>query len=317
MRVLYLDSSGLTLRRDYPQPTLRPGESLVRVTTAGICGTDLELAQGYMGYSGVPGHEFVGVVEQSSRRDLAGQRVVGEINASCGTCDFCHHDLGRHCSHRTVLGILGRDGAFADYLTLPDRNLLTVPSPLPDEIAVFTEPLAAAYEILEQTTLLPADKVVILGDGRLGAIIALALKAESYAPLVAGHHQAKLDFLERLGLKVELEENLHPGFDLVIDSTGRPSGFTRALELVRPRGRIILKTTAAAGTPLNLAPIVINEITVIGSRCGRFAPALAALQSGRLDPRPLISARFSLDDALGAFDAAANRYNFKCLLNVS
>lgn len=170
MRALYLDSSSLTLRRDYPEPFVRPGESLVRVTTAGICGTDLELARGYMGYTGVSGHEFVGIVAQSSRPDLLGQRVVGEINASCDTCDFCERDLGRHCPDRTVLGILGRDGAFADYLTLPDRNLIPIPSSLPDEMTVFIEPLAAAYEIFEQTTIAPAEKVLILGDGRLGAI---------------------------------------------------------------------------------------------------------------------------------------------------
>jgi threonine dehydrogenase-like Zn-dependent dehydrogenase len=317
MRALYLDSSGMNLRRDYPEPRTPPGESLVRVTTAGICGTDLELARGYMGYSGVPGHEFVGIVERTDSRHLAGQRVVGEINASCDTCDFCAQNLGRHCPHRTVLGILGRDGAFADYLTLPDRNLIPIPEALPDEMAVFIEPLAAAYEIFEQTRIGPNEKILILGDGRLGALLALTLKAEAYSSLVGGHHQAKLQFLDRLGLKVELEQNLKPGFDLVIDSTGRPSGFTRAIELVRPRGRIILKTTAAAGTPLNLASLVINEITVIGSRCGRFQPALAAVEAPRLDPRPLVSAQFPLDDALSAFDAAANRSNFKCLLRMS
>ncbi len=317
MRALYLDSSGLTLRRDYPEPSMHSGESLVRVTTAGICGTDLELAHGYMGYAGIPGHEFVGIVVQSSRPDLLGQRIVGEINASCNTCDLCRDGLGRHCPHRTVLGILGRDGAFADYLVLPDRNLIPIPSSLTDEVAVFTEPLAAAYEIFDQITIAPAEKVLILGDGRLGAIVALALKAEGFSTLVGGHHQAKLEFLQQLGVKVELEKNLCPCFDLIIDCTGSPSGFTRALELIRPRGRIILKTTAAADAPVNLAPIVINEITVLGSRCGRFAPALATLESGRFDPQPLISARFPLDDALAAFDAATQPSNFKCLLQIN
>ncbi len=317
MRALYLDSSGLTLRHAYPEPVINAGESLVHVTTAGICGTDLELARGYMGYTGVPGHEFVGIIAQSSHPGLLGQRVVGEINASCNTCDFYDRDLGRHCPHRTVLGILGRDGAFADYLVLPDRNLIPIPPSLSDEMAVFTEPLAAAYEIFEQTPIAPAEKILILGDGRLGAIVALVLQVEGFSALIGGHHEAKLNFLATLGLKVALEKTLHPGFDLVIDSTGSPSGFTRALELVRPRGRIILKTTAASSAPLNLAPIVINEITMLGSRCGRFAPALAALESGRLDPRPLISARFSFNDALAAFDAAAQPSNFKCLLQIA
>jgi threonine dehydrogenase-like Zn-dependent dehydrogenase len=317
MRALTLDGSGLNLRRDYPEPLRTEGESLVRVTTAGICGTDLELARGYMDYHGVPGHEFVGVVADSDDRALIGKRVVGEINAACGGCSFCQADLGRHCPHRTVLGILGRDGAFADYLTLPDRNLIPIPRSLPDEVAVFAEPVAAAYEIFDQIELAITDAILILGDGRLGAIVALVFQDAGFVPVVGGHHRPKLAHLARLGLKVELEENLKPGFDRVIDCTGSAHGFIRAIELVRPRGTIILKSTAAGPVPLNLAPVVINEINVIGSRCGRFAPAISAIESGRVDPHHLISGSYAFDDAIAAVAAAGDPANFKLLLQIA
>ena len=289
----------------------------MRVSLAGICGTDLELLDGYMGFRGVPGHEFVGVVDRSSNPTLVGMRVAGEINAACGRCDFCAADLGRHCPHRTVLGILGRDGAFADYLTLPDRNLIPLPASLPDECAVFIEPVAAACEILEQVALARDTKILVLGDGRLGAIVASVLQAYSYSAVVGGHHAAKLAALAGLGLKVALEPELAPGFDCVIDCTGNPAGFARAVALVRPRGRVILKSTAAGTAPLNLAPVVISEVNVVGSRCGRFAPAVAALEQGLLDPRPLISARYALDDGLAAVAAARDPLNFKVLLQVA
>lgn len=317
MRALSIGDAGITLRRDYPDPIRTAGESLVRVSMAGICGTDLELTRGYMGYRGVPGHEFVGVVVESGNPNLVGRRVAGEINAACGRCDFCRRDLGRHCPNRTVLGILGRDGAFADYLTLPDRNLIALPDSLTDDLAVFSEPLAAAYEILEQVELARDEKIAVLGDGRLGALVALTLRANGHAPIVGGHHQGKLDFIGKFDLHVELEEDLQPGFDCVIDCTGSPAGFERALGLVRPRGRVILKSTAAGSTDINLAPVVINEITVIGSRCGRFAPALAALQEGRVDPRPFISGRYPLDDAIAALEASRVPINFKILLQIS
>ncbi len=318
MRALFLDRE-LSLRRDYPDPAARPGESIVRVELAGICGTDLELARGYMTYRGVPGHEFVGRVVESARPELVGRRVVGEINAACGApgCEWCRRGMGRHCAARTVLGISGRDGAFADYLTLPDDNLISVPDSLSDRAAVFCEPLAAAYEIFEQTRIEPSESTAILGDGRLGAIVALALNAEGLTPVVGGHHRDKLDRLAALGVKVSLEADLRPGFDVVIDATGHATGLLRAIELVRPRGRLILKSTAAASAALNLAPLVVNEITVIGSRCGRFRPALDALAAGRVDPTPLISAVFSLDDAVAAMDAAAISSNFKVLLRAA
>lgn len=315
MRALVLDGK-LEFRRDYPDPRPNPGESLVKVRVAGICGTDLELTRGYMSYRGVPGHEFVGQVAESADNRIRGKRVVGEINAECGRCDWCMAGMGRHCPKRTVLGILGRNGAFADYLCLPDENLIPLPDSLADEVAVFAEPLAAAYEIFEQTPIARNETIAILGDGRLGAMVAMALKAEGYLPLVAGHHDEKLEVLAGLGLVTEREEQLSPGFAVVIDCTGSSDGLRRALGLVRPRGKLILKSTAAAGANLNLAAVVVNEVQVVGSRCGRFGPALAALAGGRIDPRPLISAWCALGDGVEAFERAARPSTFKTLLRI-
>src|SRR5208283_4007002 len=242
---------------------------VVRVSFAGICGTDLEIARGYMQYRGVPGHEFVGRVVESQNSALRGKRVVGEINAGCGRCTTCAAGLARHCPNRTVLGILGRDGAFADFLRLPDLNLIPIPDSIPDDVAVFVEPLAAAYEIFEQVHLARNQTIVVVGDGRLGTLVALALKGEKYLPILAGHHQEKLARLDELGLETAEESSLRDKFDVAIDCSGTESGFRRAVELVRPRGKIILKSTAAAAAEINLAPVVVNEITVVGSRCGR------------------------------------------------
>jgi threonine dehydrogenase-like Zn-dependent dehydrogenase len=312
MQALVFDQR-MQYRRDYPDLAPRAGESIVRVSLAGICGTDLEISRGYMAFRGVPGHEFVGRVIETSNRDLRGKRVVGEINAGCGRCVACHGGLARHCPNRTVLGILGRDGTFAEFLTLPDENLLPVPDSIPDDAAVFTEPLAAAFEIFEQIHLGRNQSILVLGDGRLGAMVALALNSQSHEPLVAGHHPEKLERLRALGIRTT--ESAPDGkFDVVIDCTGSGDGFRSALERVAPRGTIILKSTAAAGAELNLAPVVINEITVLGSRCGRFAPALEALAAKRIDPRPLLDATYLLSDGLAAFATAANSSNFKILL---
>jgi threonine dehydrogenase-like Zn-dependent dehydrogenase len=313
MRALLLDPRPV-VRHDYREPARMPGESIVRVRMAGICGTDLELARGYMSFRGVPGHEFVGEVVDTESAALDGQRVVGEINAACGRCALCSEGLGRHCPNRTVLGILGRDGAFAEFLRLPDENLIPLPDAVDDELGVLVEPLAAIYEIFEQTSLRRDHRIVVLGDGRLGALAAIVLRAEGYAATLAGHHREKLDRLAALGLQVELEDKLDSDFDTVIDCTGHSDGLNRALELVRPRGTVILKSTAKAGATLNLAQAVIDEITIVGSRCGRFAPAIAALASARIDPRPLVSAIFPLDEAPAAFAAAARSPNFKILL---
>jgi threonine dehydrogenase-like Zn-dependent dehydrogenase len=313
MRALVFDRE-LHLRTDYPDPLPTPGESIVKVTLAGICGTDLEITRGYMEYRGVPGHEFVGRVVQSEIPALIGRRVAGEINAACGACDRCRDDIGRHCATRTVLGILGRDGAFAEYLRLPNANLIPIPDSVPDESAVFVEPFAAACEIFEQAELQRDQRIAVLGDGRLGAMVALALHGDHFTPVVAGHHPEKLKRFAALGLRTVPAEELDSGYDVAIDCTGSSDGLAFAIATVRPRGTIILKSTAAAGAAMNLAPVVINEITIIGSRCGRFGPAVAALEAGKFDPRPLIDGEFSLDDGLAAFAAAADKAKFKVVI---
>jgi threonine dehydrogenase-like Zn-dependent dehydrogenase len=313
MRALVFDGK-LHLRTDYPDPMAAPGESIVKVSLAGICGTDLEITSGYMEYRGVPGHEFVGRVVQSEVAGLVGKRVAGEINAGCGTCNWCIDGMRRHCPARTVLGILGRDGAFAEYLRLPNANLLPLPDSVTDESAVFTEPLAAACEMFDQAELKRTDRIAVLGDGRLGALVALALRDENFAPVVAGHHPQKLKRLAEMGLQTQMAGELAPGYDVVVDCTGRSEGFSAAVALVRPRGTVILKSTAAARAAMNLAAVVINEITIIGSRCGRFAPAIDAIAAGKFDLRPLIDGTYSLDDGVAAFAAAADKSKFKIVI---
>jgi threonine dehydrogenase-like Zn-dependent dehydrogenase len=313
MNALVFDRE-LEFRADYPTPQAGPGESIVRVSLAGICGTDLEIAHGYMAYRGVPGHEFVGCVADTANSKLRGRRAVGEINAACGHCENCNSGLARHCPTRTVLGILGRDGAFAEYLRLPDENLIPVPDSIPDDAAVFVEPLAAAYEILEQVHLARNHRIAVLGDGRLGAMVAIVLQSEKFRPLIFGHHAEKLKRLAELGLATAIDSSMHDRFDTVVDCTGHGEGLSRAIEIVKPRGMIILKSTAAQGAAINLAPVVVNEITVVGSRCGRFRPALDALAAKKIDPTPLLDGIFTLNDGLAAFRAAENPLNFKIVL---
>lgn len=313
MRALVFNGR-LQLRTDYPDPLPMPGESIVKVSLAGICGTDLEITRGYMEYRGVPGHEFVGRVVQTESAALTNRRVVGEINAACGTCNSCIDGMGRHCATRTVVGILGRDGSFAEYLRLPNANLIPLPDAITDESAVFTEPFAAAFEIFDQAPLRRTDRIAVLGDGRLGAMVALALRGEQFAPVIAGHHPVKLKRLAALALQTESADDLAPGYDVVIDCTGRSEGLALAIATVRPRGMIILKSTAAAGAAMNLAPVVINEITIVGSRCGRFRPAIDALAANKCDLRTLIDGEFSLADGVAAFAAAADKSKFKILI---
>lgn len=316
MRALTLSRS-LQFRRDYPDPAAAPGESLVKVGLAGICGTDLELARGYLGFAGIPGHEFVGIVVESTEHSLVGERVVGEINAGCGHCEQCAVGLERHCPHRTVLGILGRDGSFAQYLRLPDENLIRVPDEIEDEAAVFAEPIAAAYEIFEQVDLQRSHSILILGDGRLATLVALAMKAEGYAPTIGGHHREKLSRLNNLGFETRAESDLRGQFDIVVDCTGASAGFARAIELTQPRGTVILKSTVAGEASLNLAAVVINEIKVVGSRCGRLRTAIAALASRKIDPKPLVSQIYPLAEWREAFAAAGSPSSLKILLRPS
>ena len=298
-----------------PDPVPAPGEAVVRVVLAGICGTDLEIARGYMGFAGIPGHEFVGIVESSPEPGWVGRRVVGEINAACGRCDFCARGLGRHCPQRTVLGILGRDGAFAERLALPLANLREVPAGIPDEAAVFCEPLAAAWEILEQLEVPAGTRTAVLGAGRLGQLCARVLAHAGSPPLVLGRSEAKLALARRAGLDARrADAAIGRAFDLVVEATGSPEGLARAVSIVRPRGTIVLKSTYHGAAPIALAPVVIDEITVVGSRCGRFEPALAHLASDPALVAPLRTASFALDDAATAFACACDPASMKVLL---
>ena len=315
MRAIVLENS-VRLRTDYPAPVPREGEALVRVRRAGVCETDLQLIKGYMGFRGVLGHEFVGIAESGP---FAGRRVVGEINCSCGSCSTCRDDLPTHCSDRTVLGILNHDGAFADLIAVPQRNLHLVPDTLSDDVAVFTEPVAAAFQIPAQITVRPADRVIVLGDGRLGNLCAQVLARSSDRLLVVGKHPEKLALLNRLGISTTLAAEGLPArsADIVVDCTGSETGLPTALTLVRPRGTIVLKTTVAGAQTMPWAPFVIDEVTLVGSRCGPFDQALKALEDGRVDVRPLVSERYDLSDGVQALERAQTKGVLKVLLDVS
>jgi len=318
MKALHLSGSILELKHGYPAPAQLPGEVLVRVIRAGICETDLQLIQGYMGFEGVLGHEFVGIAESGN---LAGQRVVGEINCSCWTCETCRSGLPTHCPQRSVLGILGHDGAFAEYIAVPQRNLHAVPDSLSTDEAVFVEPVAAAYQILKQRLVERGQFVVVLGDGRLGNLCAQVLADHDCRVVVVGKHVGKLEILRNLntGIDTVLLENAEPrrNADVVVDCTGSPSGLPTALLFVKPWGTVVLKTTVAGEQTLALAPMVIDEVRVVGSRCGPFADALSGLQAGRVNVKPLISNRFTLDQAIEAFNITSSQPVLKVLLDVS
>ncbi len=298
--------SGAPTIEDVDVPERGPDEALIRVRRAGICSTDLEIVRGYLGFQGTLGHEFVGEVVDAAERDWIGARVTGEINLGCARCERCLAGLSRHCAARTTLGIVGKDGCFAEYVTLPVRNLHRVPDGLPDAIAAFTEPLAAAYEILEQLRVDPNSRIAVLGDGKLGSLVALVLVHTGAEVTLVGRHRHKLDRMAGRGVRVALAgDELRGGFDMVVEATGSPSGFERARSLLRPRGTLVLKSTYHGKLELDAAPLVIDEITVVGSRCGPFAPALRALQEGRIDPAPLIEDAYPLDDGLAALERAA------------
>jgi len=306
--------------QDVPVPNPLPDEALVKVRMAGICKTDVEIVKGYMSFQGVPGHEFVGTVERSSDPQQVGLRVVGEINAGCGECSFCRKGMERHCRHRTVLGILGRDGAMAEYLTLPASNLLAVPPALPDEKAVFTEPLAAALEILEQVKIQPDHRVAVIGDGRLGLLICMVLRLTGCDLVLVGKHPEKMKlFTDMQGSTISLDEFCPSDdrFDVVVESSGHPSGWELAINRVKPRGTIVLKSTYHGSLNFNPAPLVIDEITVVGSRCGQFGAALRLMESGLVDPTSLISGIFPMDQAEEAFRESQSPDNFKILLKMA
>jgi threonine dehydrogenase-like Zn-dependent dehydrogenase len=312
MRALRLDSSGLVLR-DIDRPAF-DDECLIRVVRAGICGTDLQMLEGYAEFRGTPGHEFVGVVEAvGNTRDRAwiGKRVVGEINVGCGRCRSCASGVKEHCETRTVVGIRGRDGAFADFLTLPAANLHEVPAAIDDDAAVFVEPTAAACRIFEQITVAPDARVAVLGDGRMALLVAQVLRTAASDVIVLGRHDAKLAVARALGLSARHSDEplTSPSarFDIVVDVTGRAEGMRRSIELVRPRGTVVLKSTFHGEASFPSWPLVVDEVTLVGSRCGPFARATELLASGAVDVRPLISNTLPLEDFEAAFAQARTR----------
>lgn len=315
MRAVVLNADGVTVDPRYPRPQPAENEVPVRVLRAGICETDLQLMRGYMGFQGVLGHEFVGVAEEGRFR---GQRVVGEINCSCGDCEFCRAGLRNHCPHRSVLGILNHDGVFADYVAVPDRNLHPVPDELPTDVAVFTEPLAAAFQIPAQIPLAKQHRVVVLGDGRLGNLCAQVIALHGCRLTVIGKHRHKLDLLERRGIETTLLDDAVPErvADVVVDCTGSPTGSPTALRWVKPRGTIVLKTTVAESHRLHTAPFVIDEITVVGSRCGPFPQAIEALRTGAVEVMPLVTRSYPLGDAIAALEEAQTKPVLKLLLTM-
>ena len=312
---------------DVPKP-LADGEGLVRVTMSGICNTDLEIARGYAGFQGTLGHEFVGVLEEFSLSQESngpdttgfpapGQRVVGEINAGCGRCSLCQLGDPRHCPNRTVLGIVGRDGAHAEFLKLPVVNLLAVPNEVSDVQAVFTEPLAAACGILERATITTETRVAVIGDGKLGILCAQVLGTTGAPVTLIGKHETKLRLAEARGIETALANQVNQRtrqFDVVVEASGSASGFETALDLLRPKGVLVLKSTFQGTTGINAARVVVDEINIVGSRCGRFAPALELLKSRAIDVESLISEEFSLPNGVRAMTRASETGVMKVLL---
>jgi alcohol dehydrogenase len=301
---------------DQPRPHRPAGFALIRLLCGGICNTDLELQRGYYGFAGTPGHEFVGEVVEADSPAWVGRRVVGEINLACGACQWCRRGLGRHCPRRTVLGIVNHPGAFREYLTLPERNLHALPDALPTERAVFVEPLAAACEILDQVALPCAAEIAVLGDGKLGLLIALVLNAYGHRVHQFGRHANKLQIARRAGVATEAASGALPdmAYDWVVDATGSSEGLRQAVRMTRPRGTVILKSTVHGLVGVETAPVIVNEITLVGSRCGRFEPALDLLNRNLIPVEEMISEQLPLADAPRAFERAAQKGVLKVLL---
>jgi len=316
MQGLWLQDQHVTFRSDLPEPQPPEGEALVRVLKAGICNTDLELLRGYYPFTGILGHEFVGVVE--SEGPWQGRRVCGEINVACGDCRECRAGRPRHCERRSTLGIHARHGAFAERLTLPYENLQAVPGGVTDDEAVFTEPLAAAVEILEQVHVRPSDTVVVLGDGKLGLLCAQVLATTGCNLMALGKHPSKLRILEARGIRTALITDA-PALraDVVVECTGQASGFAAACQFLRPRGTLVLKSTYAGSLTVDMSRLVVDEITLVGSRCGPFGPALDLLAQRRVDVGSLIEARYPLRDGVLALEKAAQPGTLKVILEIS
>jgi 2-desacetyl-2-hydroxyethyl bacteriochlorophyllide A dehydrogenase len=315
MQSLWLENQTLSLR-DVPRPS-KPGEALIRVRLAGVCGTDLELVRGYYPFNGVPGHEFVGEVIESLDKSWIGKRVVGEINANCGECEQCKNGRPTHCEKRNVLGIAGRDGVHAEYTSLPLANLHLVPDSVSDEAAVFVEPLAAALEIQVQVHIQPTDRVLLIGAGRLGQLAAQTLALTGCDLRVVARHPLQKKLLTGRGIRLIGEDEVQPRrWDVVVEATGSPSGFELARRALRPRGTLVLKSTYRGEMTVNWSPFVVDEITIVGSRCGPFAPALRLLEKKEVDPTVLIAKRFPLASALEAYETARQPGMLKVLLEM-
>lgn len=307
MRALRFDGQ-LSLATNLPLPVPAAGEALLRPLLLGICNTDLEIVQGYAGFRGTLGHEFVAVVERCADTHWEGRRVVGEINAACLRCATCLRGDTSHCPQRTTLGIRGRDGAMADAFCLPTSCLHLVPDEVPDEVAVFAEPLAAAVEVLEQTHLRPTERVAVVGDGKLGMLVAQVLRLPGCEVVVVGRHPERRDILTTLGIAAVAADELPArAFDVVVDCAGNASGLATALRLLRPRGRLVLKSTYVGPSQLDLSVLVVDEIQLLGSRCGPFAPTLRLLERGLVETGPLLAACYSLDEGLEAFAVARGK----------
>lgn len=319
MRAVYFSGQDQCLT-DREKPAPRPGEALIRVALAGICNTDVELAKGYMGFSGVPGHEFVGVVEAApDAPQWIGRRVAADINWGCGACPVCLAADSRHCPNRTTLGIAGWDGAFAQWIVAPLGNLHAVPDAVPDREAVFAEPLAAALEVSQQVHLTAKTRMAVLGDGKLGILIACALRHLCPGLVLIGRHASKLDVAARQGVSTRLasqQKERRERFDVVVEATGREDGLARALDLVRPEGMIVAKTTVAGTAPLNLSRLVVDEISLVGSRCGDIALALHFLSERLVDVTPLIEAEYDLEEFPAAFARACRPGAGKILVRI-
>ncbi len=317
MRAIYFDN-GLTYRTDFPEPKLVEGDALIRVSYAGVCATDIEITKGYMGFTGIPGHEFSGLVERCpSDSGLEGKRVVGEINVGCNTCALCKAGLENHCKERTVLGILGLNGSFAERLVLPVGNLHVIPDTLSDIDAVFTEPLGAAFEVLEQVDVGPNTNVAVLGDGRLGLLIAQVLANTGCQVKLFGRYGEKLAMAEDLSISTSMKaEGFEGSFDIVVDATGSGGGLSSALELVKPRGTVVLKSTVANRSTVDLNRAVIDEVTIVGSRCGPFAPAIEALDNCTVIVEPLIEKIYPLESCVQALEHAGRKGALKVLIEV-
>jgi threonine dehydrogenase-like Zn-dependent dehydrogenase len=322
MNAICLEDGQLIIRSDYPKPELNPGQARLAISVAGICSTDLEIVKGYVpGFQGVLGHEFVAVVEAVAdpvHADWVGRRVVGGINIGCGECPTCLSDGPEHCPQRHTLGIHNWDGVFADFAVLPVTNLLPVPDNVPDEAAVFTEPLAAALRIRDQVRVRPSARTAVIGPGRLGLLVGLVLALDGTEVIMLGRRESSLALPAKLGLPTGLAEVFDDSsFDFVVEVTGNEAGFAQALRLVRPLGTLVLKSTFAGKANINLTKLVVDEITTIGSRCGPFAPALRLLAQDAIPVQALIDGQYPLSQGLAAFEHAAQSGIRKILLRPS